>query len=147
MKREKTPLVIEQSLKAKPNTIWSAITDKELMAQWYFDLKEFKAEKGFKFEFIGGPEDGIKYVHLCEVIEVVPLEKLVYTWSYKGYSGLSNLTFELKENGNHTKLKLTHADLDSFPTENEDFAIENFEAGWTYLIGTALVDFLEKREA
>ena len=54
---------IERILDADVKDVWLAITDRDLMAQWYFNLKEFKAQVGFTFEFLGGPE-AVSYTHL-----------------------------------------------------------------------------------
>src|SRR5690606_14020447 len=110
---------------------------------WYFDLAEFKAEIGFKFQFTGGPSPDKQYVHLCEITEVIPEKKLTYNWRYKGFSGCSFVTFELFEQGDKTLLKLTHTGIDTFPKENMDFAIHNFEEGWNHFIHTGLKEYLE----
>ena len=83
-----------------------------------------------------------KYLHLCKVVEVVEGKKIAYTWKYDGYAGESKVTFELFEEGNKTRLKLTHEGLETFPADNKDLAKENFVAGWTEIIGTSLKNFL-----
>ena len=112
------------------------------MKKWYFDLPEFKPVVGTEFQFTGGPDDGKKYLHLCKVVEVVEGKKIAYTWKYDGYAGESKVTFELFEEGNKTRLKLTHEGLETFPADNKDLAKENFVAGWTEIIGTSLKNFL-----
>lgn len=79
---ENKELVIERVFDAPVENVWQAITENELMKQWYFDLAEFKAEKGFKFEFTGGPSPDRQYLHLCEITEVIPKKKLTYSWRY-----------------------------------------------------------------
>lgn len=138
-------IIVERIFNANKKLIWSAITEKELMKQWYFDLKEFKAIVGFKFEFIGGPEDGIQYKHLCEITEVIPEKKLTYSWKYEGFEGISYVTFELFDENKNTKLILTHTGIGTFPSTNPDFAISNFEEGWNHIINTSLKAFLEKK--
>ena len=138
------PIVIERTFNAPVAAVWKAITDKDEMKSWYFDLAEFKAEKGFMFQFSGGPDDGPQYLHLCEVTEVIPNKKLTYSWRYDGYEGNSFVTFELFPEGDKTRLKLTHRALETFPATNPAFAKENFAKGWNSLIGSMLKDFLEK---
>ncbi|MEO6330197.1 MAG: SRPBCC domain-containing protein [Ginsengibacter sp.] len=138
------PYIIEETFNAPVETAWRAITEKELMKQWYFDLPEFKAEVGCKFQIIGGPTPERQYVHLCEVLEVIPDKKLKHSWRYEGYEGNSFLTFELFAEGQSTRLKLTHEGLETFPSDNPDFAQENFAAGWAGIIKTSLKEFLEK---
>jgi uncharacterized protein YndB with AHSA1/START domain len=137
------PFTIERTFNAPVPLLWKAITEKEKMKEWYFDLKEFIPEIGFEFRFSGGPEDGIQYEHVCVITEVVPGERLTYSWRYEGYTGISFVTFELIAEGNMTRLKLTHAGLETFPGNNPDFAKENFAAGWTHIIGTSLKEFVE----
>ena len=138
------PFVIERTYNAPIAKVWEAITDKDKMKQWYFDLADFKAEPGFEFEFYGGTEER-KYRHLCRVTEAVREKKLTYSWKYDGFSGESFVTFELFDEGDKTRLKLTHAGLETFPADQPDFARHNFEAGWTHIIGMSLPDFLEKQ--
>ena len=136
------PFVIERTYNAPVDKVWQAITDKDKMKLWYFDLAAFKPEVGFEFTFTGGTEEN-KYLHLCKITEAVPGKKLTYSWKYDGYVGESFVTFELSGEGDKTNLKLTHAGLETFPP-NPDFAKHNFEEGWTYIIGKSLPEYLEK---
>jgi uncharacterized protein YndB with AHSA1/START domain len=143
MKQE--PFVIERIYQAPVDRVWRAITDRDQMKQWYFDIAEFRPEVGFEFQFTGGNEDRV-YVHLCKVTEVVVGKRLKYSWQYEGYEGLSFVTFELFAEGDKTKLRLTHEGLETFP-DQPDFKRENFETGWTALIGDLLPKFLSRSTA
>jgi uncharacterized protein YndB with AHSA1/START domain len=136
-------VIVQRSFDAPIELVWRAITEKELMKQWYFDLEAFKAEVGFKFEFKGGPSPEKQYLHDCEITEVIKEKKLTYTWSFRGYEGVSYLTFELFPDGEKTKLVLTHTGIESFPSDNPNFAIHNYEAGWNHVINKLLKAFLE----
>ncbi|HYJ64426.1 MAG TPA: SRPBCC domain-containing protein, partial [Parafilimonas sp.] len=46
--------VIERTYNAPVNKVWKAITDRDLMQQWYFNIAAFKPEVGFEFTFDGG---------------------------------------------------------------------------------------------
>ena len=139
------PVIVEEIFKASAEKIWNALTDKNEMKKWYFDLEEFKPKVGFEFRFLGGPEDGIQYLHICEITDVEPQKLLAYNWHYKGYPGLTNVRFEIEEISSlETKLKLSHSGLESFPANNPDFAKVNFEAGWNAIIHTSLKNYLEK---
>lgn len=137
------PFEIERTYNAPIEKVWKAITDKDQMKQWYFDISAFEPEVGFNFQF-KGENEGRVFLHLCEITEVIPLKRLSYTWQYEGFEGKSIVTFELFSEGSSTKLKLTHEGLETFPANNPDFAKENFIAGWTYITGTSLKEFLEK---
>ena len=125
-------------------SVWKALTEKDLMKEWYIKVDDFKTMVGFKFEFWGGEENERKWKHLCEITEVVPEKRLTYSWKYKGYSGLSSVTFELFEQTNGTKLKLTHSGIETFPSNLPELTISNFENGWNQAINHSLKEFLEK---
>ena len=135
-------IIMERIFDAPVAKVWKALTDVDQMREWYFDLKEFKPEVGFEFEFTVEHE-GVKYHHLCKITEVVSQKKLAYTWRYKGHEGDSLVTFELFANGDQTRLTLTHEGLETFP-KLPGFARTNFMAGWTAIIGSSLKEFVEK---
>ena len=136
------PLIVERTFNATPDRIWKAITDRNEMKQWYFDIEEFKPEVGFEFQFEGKSEDRI-YVHLCKITEVIPKRKLQYSWIYKDYPGYSVVTFELFPEGEQTRVRLTHEGLESFPQDMTDFTKASFTQGWTEIIGTILKNQVE----
>ena len=135
-------VVIERTFNAPVERVWKALTDVAQMRQWYFDLKEFKPEVEFEFQFVVEHE-GTTYDHRCKVTDVIPQKKLAYTWRYKGHEGDSLVTFELFVDGDKTRLKLTHEGLETFP-KTSAYARENFEKGWTEIIGSELKQFVEK---
>jgi uncharacterized protein YndB with AHSA1/START domain len=142
---ENGPIIIEREFNVPVERVWKAITNKNEMKKWYFDFAEFKPETGFEFSFIGGDEK--KYVHLCRITEVDPERKLSYTWRYEGFEGTSKVSFLLTPENGKTILTLTHAGLETFPSDNSDFDKKNFVDGWTYIIGTSLKDYLEKQNS
>jgi uncharacterized protein YndB with AHSA1/START domain len=139
-----SPLVIERTFNAPIAKVWKAITNKNDMKKWSFEIKEFKAKVGFEFQFYG-EKDGAKYFHRCKITEVIPRKRLAYSWRYDGHEGNSLVTFELFAEGGKTRLKLTHEGLESFP-KTPPFARKNFTEGWTCLIGTNLKEHVETKK-
>jgi len=135
-------VVIERTFNAAVARVWEALTDADEMRVWYFDLKEFKPEVGFEFEFTVEHE-GTRYHHLCKITEVIPQKKIAYTWRYAGEKGESLVTFELFADGDKTRLKLTHEGLETFP-KLPAYARTNFEKGWTEIIGSSLKQYVEE---
>jgi uncharacterized protein YndB with AHSA1/START domain len=138
-------VVIERTFNARVARVWKALTDADEMRIWYFDLKEFRPEVGFEFEFTVEHE-GMKYHHLCKVMEAVPEKKLAYAWRYQGHEDNSLVTFELSADGDKTRLKLTHEGLETFP-KTPAYARKNFVEGWTQIIGSSLKEFVERDDA
>ncbi|MFN2440115.1 MAG: SRPBCC domain-containing protein [Chitinophagaceae bacterium] len=138
------PVVQEVIVNATAAKVWKAITEKDEMKQWYFDLEEFKAEPGFQFKFYGTGSKGEKYLHLCEVKEVIKEKKLSYSWRYDNIPGDSLVTFELFEEEGKTRVRLTHTGIESFIIDSPDFAKESFVAGWKEIISSSLKNYIEK---
>jgi uncharacterized protein YndB with AHSA1/START domain len=135
------PLIVERIFDAPPAIVWQALTEKEKIREWSFDIKEFKPKVGFEFQMTA-EKDSFKYVHLCKITKVVRNKVLAYTWRYKGYEGDSLVTTELFPEGKKTRVKLTHEGLETFP-KIDAFKRENFQMGWTAIIGEYLKNFVE----
>jgi len=138
-------VVMERTFNAPLPRVWQPLTAVEEMRRWYFDLKEFKPEVGFEFEFTVEHE-GMNYHHLCKVTKVIPQKALAYTWRYQGHEGDSLVTLKLFADGKKTRLKLTHEGLETFP-KLPPFARKNFIEGWTQIIGSSLKAFVESDDA
>ena len=133
---------VERTYAAPAEKVWEALTNRDEMAKWYFDLEAFKPEIGFKFKFEGGPPEK-SYLHLCEVTDVIEGRKIQYSWRYDQYPGNTLVTFEIFPGGDNTRVRLTHEGLDTLPQDNPDFAEENFREGWNSFIGEELKKFVE----
>jgi uncharacterized protein YndB with AHSA1/START domain len=139
------PFVIERTFNAPAEKVWDAITQKEQMKQWYFDLAEFRPEVGFEFQFEAGDENK-KWLHICRITEVVPGKKLIHSWRYDGQDAETFVTWEIFDEGNKTRLRLTHEGLERIAKYGPAFAKENFAAGWTDIVGRSLKEFVEKEK-
>jgi uncharacterized protein YndB with AHSA1/START domain len=136
------PLIKEVVLDASISRVWKAITSKDDLSKWSFEMKEFKPEVGFEFQFYG-EKDGHKFLHLCKVVEVVKEKKIKWLWTYKDVKGDTFVTFELFPEGEKTRLRLTHEGLENLP-QDENYAKHNFEAGWNSLLNSSLKNYLKK---
>ncbi len=103
----KNEWIYEQS----PNEVWAYLTQADLMALWLMP-NNFVPTLGQEFQFITKPIpsldlDGIFH---CEILELVPFQKLVYTWKGGSGDGIFSLDtvveWSLEKHGKGTKLLL-----------------------------------------
>jgi len=128
------PLVLERVYNAPIGKVWTAISDLEHMRKWYFKLDEFKAEVGFKFHFHGdGNKENPKYATSAKVVAVDPPKKLAYIWNLDAAPADTLVTWELFEEGDKTRLVLTHEGLEKIP--GTTYPREDFNGGWTSFMG------------
>ncbi len=137
------PVVVEKTFHVRISQLWKALTSETEMKNWYFDIPGFRAEVGYEFRFYAGTKDR-QYIHICKIIQVIPEQKISYTWRYEGYDGESTVTFQLNEENGSTSLKVTHEGVETFHPHNPDLSRENFETGWRQFILHSLTEYLEK---
>src|SRR3954465_7837136 len=93
--------------------VWDALTNPEQLKEWLME-NDFQPVVGHKFRFNTKPKikigfDGIVY---CEVLELIPIQRLVYSW--KGGPGDGRMTLDslviwtLKPVNGGTELTLEH---------------------------------------
>ncbi|MFQ5525224.1 MAG: SRPBCC domain-containing protein [Thermoanaerobaculia bacterium] len=101
-------------------------------------------EVGFETQFHVHIE-GRDYLHLWQVIEVVPQTRIVYEWRYGGYPGDSVVSWELSETPSGSKLRLTHEGHETFPRDDPAFSRKAGEAGWKYFLQESLKGFIDRQ--
>lgn len=143
MKKNDEPIIVEQTFRASIDAVWNSITDIDQMHRWFFDnIPSFRPEVGFKTQF-NVQSQGRNFLHMWKVTEVVPKKTISYNWKYDGYPGDSFVKFELFEQNNLTKLRLTHQVEEDFPEDIPEFRRESCVEGWTFFIRKSLKEFLE----
>ncbi len=131
MKEPITELVIRRLLKADRRRVFSALTDPAKMAEWFYGMERGQARISSDFR-VGGKysiemfHDEQKCVPTGEYVEIVPPERLVFTWSVEGLVKNSKVTIELLEKGNQTELVLRH--------ELPQDVIEPHQQGWVHCL-------------
>ena len=136
------PIVVEQSFSAQPDEVWRAVTNPDLMRQWYYEpIEDFRPEVGFETQFdieVGGRI----FRHQWKVTDVVPGKSITYTWRYEGFSGLGTTEWKLSKTDEGTTLVLTSTGIESFSQDIPEFTRERGQAGWEYFIRESLPNFL-----
>jgi len=98
-------LHFEVSYPHPPERVWEAITNAEAMGQWLMP-NDFKPVVGHCFQFRTKPAPGFDGIVRCEVLEVNPPRRLVYTWTGGGID--TRLAWTLTEVAQGTQLTLDH---------------------------------------
>ncbi len=90
-----------------PEKLWKAMTDAEALSSWLM-LTDFKAELNYSFYFKS--PDGVTITG--EVLEIILLKKLVYSWKREGLPRPTTVTWSFLEMQDGTLLRLEHDGFD-----------------------------------
>lgn len=130
---ETQSIVVKYELAQAPEKVWRALTEPKLLAAWLMD-NDIAPVVGHRFQFRAQPVPGWDGVVDCEVLEVVPFERLSYSWrggsdQLEGYGGkldtVVTWTLEKSASGG-TLLELNHSGF----TPKNALAFENLGKGW-----------------
>ena len=136
------PIVVQETYHSTIDEVWKSITEVTEMRKWYFNnIEAFEPQVGFKTQFTVQVE-GRVYPHIWQITEVIPNEKIAYSWKFEGYKGEGLVTFALNQMADGVQLTLTSEGLDSFPGDIPEFTRESGLAGWNYFIKESLKGYL-----
>ncbi len=137
-------IIVEQHFDLSTSELWEAITEHSKMIRWFFEnIPEFRAEEGFKTEFIIHHE-GRTFTHQWKVLEVVTEKLIVLDWQYAEYPGFGRVEIELFRVINGTNLRVSNYGLHTFPRNIPEFHPDSCRAGWNYFIKDRLVNYLNQ---
>lgn len=118
------PLVLERRIAARPEIVFSYLTDPARYVRWMGVDAELDARPGGTYR-VTVPQG---FVAVGEFVEVDPPRRVVFTWGWEGDGpvppGSSRVEITLTPDGDGTLLQLTHSDL---PDEE---ARDVHEQGW-----------------
>lgn len=128
-------LIIKRIYNADRKTLFKALTDPEILKQWFFPAREegwsatvdFNAEVGKNYSITMHDPDGKDYVHSGEFREIIPGQKLVFTWNSQAVQD-TVVTITLAEVDGGTEVKLKHEFM-----PNEEMK-KNHTEGWKQIL-------------
>lgn len=132
-------IVVEDVLPHPPEKVWKALTAAELIGRWLMP-NDFEPVVGKRFTFTTRPIGAWDGVVQCEVLEVVPFSRLVYSWKGGADDGEAKygsrldsfVTWTLQPEGKGTRLRMVHA---GFRSPQNDFAYGAMSSGWQRIVG------------
>jgi uncharacterized protein YndB with AHSA1/START domain len=139
LKSHTQQIVVDDVFPHAPETIWKTLTDGELMGRWLgMTPTGFEPVKGRRFTYqttAAGAWDGVIQ---CEVLEVIPNQRLAYSWrgGHEGNTGYGSqldtvVTFTLSKTENGTRLSLVHS---GFVLPQNEIAFTNMGGGWKKVV-------------
>lgn len=90
--------------------VWDALTDSVTLSKWLLP-NDFEPHLGHHFTFQEEPQDGWNGVIECEVVELVPLQHLAFTWSAHPDLPAMVISFVLTEVAGDTRLHLEQREV------------------------------------
>ncbi len=141
MKTATQDIVVEEVFPHAPETIWKTLTTGDLIGRWLMKPTGFEPATGARFTFQTTPAGAWDGVIHCEVLEVIPNQRLCYSWR-GGHDSNADadygarldtiVTLTLAKVDGGTKLRLVHS---GFVTPRNDTAFKNMSEGWKKVVG------------
>jgi uncharacterized protein YndB with AHSA1/START domain len=120
MKSIKKEIVID----APVAKVWEHITDPQKIAGWLMP-NDFEPNVGKHFVLDCQEQGKVS----CVVKELIPQQKLVYSFQSKVTKIETLVTITLAREGKSTRLTLVHSGWDALPPNEQDIA-DTFDGGW-----------------
>ncbi len=131
-------IVIEEVLPHAPELVWRVVTEPDLLARWLM-RNTFLPKLGHKFTFQARPMGDWDGTVRCEVLEIEPPRRLVYSWvggsannPVHGSVLDSVLSIDLTPVAEGTRLRLVH---DGFRSPQNDAGFSAMSEGWGGIVG------------
>ena len=132
-------IVVDQVFSHAPETIWKALTSSELMGRWIqMAPTGFEPVNGKQFTLQTSPAGAWDGVIHCQVLEVIPNERLAYAWkggheSNVGYGSPLDtvVTFTLSRVVEGTRVRLVHS---GFVLSKNETTFKNLSEGWKKVV-------------
>jgi uncharacterized protein YndB with AHSA1/START domain len=123
------------ALPHRPEKVWRALTEPELLAQWLLPVQEFALERGAAFRFSAPPQPGWDGTVQCRIVDLEPPVRLSYRWVVGDLDTL--VTFTLTPIPEGSRLVIVQSGFVEAQKRNWGGA----RYGWD-LMGNRLIDLL-----
>lgn len=119
---------MEEFLPAPVERVWRALTESPMLNRWLMATDDFEARVGTSFTLRDQPQPGFRGYVECEVLELSPPHRMVWSWSSD--EGMqSRLVIELEAYGQATRLTLRHTG------DADERTVSGTTDGWIRKVG------------
>jgi uncharacterized protein YndB with AHSA1/START domain len=115
---------MEETFPVPVTRVWHALTDSRMISRWLMATDDFRAEVGARFTLHDETQDGCRGHVECQVLELSPPDRIVWSWSNADDPGPTRLVIELEAHGEGTRLTLRHTG------EADERTVTGTTAGW-----------------
>lgn len=125
-------IVVEQDMPHPPEKVWRALTRSALIEDWLMK-NDFEPEVGHRFTFCATPVPGWSGITNCQVVEVEPPLRLVYSWGdgTESDSGLrTTVIWTLTKTADGTHVRMEQA---GFRPQDEG-GYRGMSGGWPRIV-------------
>ncbi len=126
-------VIVEREVPYPPEKIWRALTRAPLIAEWRRQ-NDFEPRLGHRFNFRATPSAYWNGVTDCEVLEVSPPDRLVYSWNASGEQAAGGLktivTWTLTPAAGGTRVRMEQS---GFRPEDEN-GFRAMGGGWPRIV-------------
>lgn len=131
-------VIFDEIFPHTPDAIWKALTSGELIDQWLMKQTGFEPRLGNRFVFQTSPTaDWDGQIH-CEILELVPRERLAFSWKSGSHTSSGYMprldtvvTWTLAHHDNGTRLRLVHS---GFVMPKDESTYKNISRGWPTIV-------------
>jgi len=138
LKYDTRDIVVDEVFPHAPETIWKTLTTGELIGRWLMAPTGFEPVQDKHFTFQTTPAGAWDGVIHCQVLEVMPNQRLAFAWKggHEGNVGYGSrldtvVTWILSRAESGTRLRLVHS---GFVTPTNDSAFKTMSEGWKQVV-------------
>lgn len=131
---------VERHYPHSVSDVWDGLTTSEAISEWLLETRNFAAEAGARFEMHCTDDSGHLDEYRCEVLEIDPPRRMVWSWALAGNEdkGATEVEFILTPTDTGTTVTLIHRG------DRDPEMLERFKAGWPYKLDQ-LAEVLDRR--
>lgn len=105
--------------------VWHALTDPGMIERWLMRPDGFQAKVGARFTLREEPHADCRGQVECEVLELSPPHRMVWSWHGAEDPATTRLVIELQDDDQGTRLTLRHTG------EADERTVSGTTGGWT----------------